>query len=195
MKFITFLIIAICCVTSNAQVLNSKFDTKNHPKAKGVWATVRYPTGWQVKEGERPNIVQKFSGDYNDMFVVLSLQIMNAGAPVEKECSDMGTAEFAEAFSDKASNQFVVNVKKSKHEEKPAFFYEMQSKLERAGMTLQTSHKVMTVCHKNTLISAWCSPSKIDMATKSMSSSSRELSSASPLCFQYFNSLVLMDKY
>jgi len=195
MKFILLVVLALASVASNGQVLNSKFDTKNHPKAKGVWATVRYPTGWQAKEGERPNIVQKFSGDYNDMFVVLSLQILNAGAPVEKECSDMGTSEFAEAFSDKPSNQFVVNVKKSKHEEKPAFIYEMQSKLERAGIAMQATHKVMTVCYKDTLISAWCSPSKIDYTTKSMTSTQRELNSASPLCFQYFNSLVLMDKY
>jgi hypothetical protein len=180
---------------ADAQVLNSKFDTKNHPKAKGVWATVRYPTGWQKEEGERPNIVQKFSGDYNDMFVVLSLQIVNAGAPVEKECSDMRVAEFAEAFSDKPSNQFAVNVKKSKHEEKPVFLYEMQSKLERAGLSIQATHKVMTVCYKNTLISAWCSPSKIDYVTKSMTSSQRELNAASPLCLQYFNSLVLIDAY
>ena len=68
----------------------------------------------------------------------------------------MGTAEFAEAFSDKASNQIVVNVKKSKHEEKPAFVYEMQSNIERAGLSIQATHKVMTVCYKNTLISAWC---------------------------------------
>lgn len=146
MKFIQLIALMFFCISSNAQVLSSKFDTKNHPKAKGVWATVRYPTGWQAKEGERPNIVQKFSGDYNDMFVVLSLQILNAGAPVEKECSEMGTVEFAEAFSDKASNQFVVNVKKSKHEEKPAFLYEMQSKLERAGLSMQATHCALAGC-------------------------------------------------
>jgi hypothetical protein len=194
-KILAAVVLLALHACAGAQVFNSKFDTKNHPKAKGVWATVRYPTGWQSKEGERPNILQKFSGDYNDMFVVLSLQIVNAGAPVEKECSVMGTAEFAEAFSDKASNQIVVNVKKSKHEEKPAFVYEMQSNIERAGLSIQATHKVMTVCYKNTLISAWCSPSKIDYATKSMTSTQRELNSASSLCFQFFNSLVLMDKY
>lgn len=195
MKILKFIFILLICSSINAQVLNSKFDTKNHPKAKGVWATIRYPTGWQVKEGERPNIVKKFSGDYNGMFVVLSLQILNAGGPVENECSAMKPAEFSDAFSDRANNQVVVNVNKSKHEEKPAFIYEMQSIVERAGMSVSTSHKVMTVCHKNTLVSAWCSPSIIDTNKQTMTSSSKELSSASPLCFQYFNSLVLMDKY
>lgn len=195
MKRLLLVVAAIFYMSANAQVLNGKFDTKNHPKAKGVWATIKYPAGWEVKEGERPNIVQKFSGDYNDVFVVLSLQILNAGGPVEKECSDTGINEFAETFSDKASNQLVVNVRKSKHEEKPAFLYEMQTTIERAGMSMQSVHKVMTVCYKNTLISAWCSPSKIDMQTKSISSSQRELNAVNPLCFQFFNSLVLMDRY
>jgi hypothetical protein len=181
--------------TAGAQVLNSKFDTKNHPKAKGVWATVRYPTGWEVKEGERPNIVQKFSGDYNDMFVVLALQILNAGAPVEKECSAMTNAEFAEAFSDKSANQIVSNVKKTKHEEKPAFFYDVSGTSERAGMTVVTSHKIMTICYKNTIISTWCSPMKIDKVNQIITSNQQQLKAATSLCFQFFNSLVLMDKY
>lgn len=183
------------CLSANAQMFGAKFDTKNHPKAKGVWLTVRYPTGWEAREGERPNIVQKFSGDYNDMYVILSLQILDAGGAVEKECSGMSTSEFADAFSDRANNQFVTNVVKTKHEEKPAFIYEMQSTLQRAGMTFTTTNKVMTLCHRNTLISAWCSPSKFDKATNSIVSSQQQLASISSICFQYFNSLVLMDKY
>jgi hypothetical protein len=195
MKKFLLVLLSMLSFASDAQVLNSKFDTKNHPKAKGVWATIRYPTGWQAKEGERPNIVQKFSGDYNDMFVVLSLQILDAGAPVEKECSDMSIAEFAEAFSDKASNQIVTNVKKSTHEEKPAFLYDMRGTYERAGMSIVTSNRVMTVCYKRNLISAWCSPSTFDRAKQSISSGSQQLIAANSLCFQFFNSLVLMDKY
>jgi hypothetical protein len=195
MKKFLLLLFSLLSFIVTAQVLNSKFDSKNHPKAKGVWATVRYPTGWEVKEGERPNIVQKFSGDYNDMFVVLALQILDAGAPVEKECSDMSIAEFAEAFSDKASNQIVTNVKKTRHEEKPAFLYDMRGTYERAGMTLVTSHRVMTVCYKKTMISSWCSPTKIDKINQVITSNSQQLKVAQPLCFQFFNSLVLMDKY
>ena len=195
MKKIIATLIAILTLQVNSQVLGSKFDTKNHPKAKGVWATVRYPAGWEVKEGERPNIVQKFSGDFNGLFVVLSLQILNAGGPVEKECSGMPTGEFADAFSDKPNGQVAYNVRKTRHEEKPAFIYELQSKQERLGMTFTLANSVMTVCYKNTIISAWCSPTKIDTSTKSISATQRELKLAEPLCFQYFNSLVLMDKY
>jgi len=195
MKKTLIILLMMLCVNSYSQVLNSKYDSKNHPKAKGVWATVRYPTGWQSKEGERPNIVQKFTGDYNGMFVVLSLQILNAGGPVESECSQMTIPEFTETFSDKEANQIVTNAKKIRHEEKPGFIYETSSKLERAGSTVETAHRIMSICYKNTMISTWCSPSAIDSRTQTITSTRQQLENASPLCFQYFNSLVLMDKY
>ena len=174
--------------------MNAKFDTKNHPKAKGVWATVRYPTEWQPKEGERPNIVQKFSGDYKGLFVMLAIQIMDAGAPVEKECRETSAIEFGKDLSDDA-NQKVTAIKKGSHEGKPAYFYDIESKQERAGMATTTRSRVMSVCYKNTLVSTWCSPMKIDMQKQSMFTTQQHLSDVNPLCFQFFNSLVLMDKY
>ena len=195
LKILQFLFLLFISINSNAQALSSKFDTKNHPKAKGVWATIRYPTGWQNKEGERPNIVQKFSGEYNGMIVVLQLQILDVGEPTEKECRNMSATDFAEVFSDPANSQFASNVKKTNHEERPAFIYETQSNIERAGLSVKVTNKVMSVCHKNNLISAWCGPFKYDMAKATISSSQRELNLVAPLCLQYFNSLVLMDKY
>ena len=191
-----FVILSLCVFSlfSNAQVLNSKFDTKNHPKAKGVWATVRYPTEWQPKEGERPNMVQKFSGDYKGLFVMLAIQIMDAGAPVEKECRETSAIEFGKDLSDDA-NQKVTQIKKGSHEGKPTYFYDLESKQERAGMATTTRSRVMSVCYKNTLISTWCSPMKIDMQKQSMFTTQQHLSDVNPLCFQFFNSLVLMDKY
>ncbi len=188
-------LIAALSMQANSQVFDSKFDTKHHPKAKGVWATVRYPSGWEVKEGERPNIVKKFSGDYKGMYVVLSLQIRDAGSPVENECSQSSINDFAEAFSDTSNGIKVFDVKKIRHEGKPAFIYRMNAQLERAGISSNLSHRVMTVCRKNTLISSWCSPSTINHKTQSVGSTSRDLDSAEPLCLQFFNSLVLMENY
>ena len=196
MKKFSLLLLSLIliCTSVNAQVLNSKFDTKNHPKAKGVWATVRYPTEWQPKEGERPNMVQKFSGDYKGLFVMLAIQIMDAGAPVEKECRETSAIEFGKDLSDDA-NQKVTAIKKGSHEGKPAYFYDIESKIERAGMATTTRSRVMSVCYKNTLVSTWCSPMKIDMQKQSMFTTQQHLSDVNPLCFQFFNSLVLMDKY
>lgn len=195
MKRYLILLFILWFSSVNAQVLNSKFDTKNHPKAKGVWATIKFPAGWKKQEGERPNIVQKFSGNYGDMYVVLSLQILDAGGPVEKECSDMSTAEFAEIFSNKPNSVFVVNVNKTAHEGRPAFIYDMKTTVERIGLKMNLAHRVMTVCYRNTLISAWCSPSKFDNQSTAALSTDTELRAANPICLQYFNSFVLMGQY
>lgn len=194
MKWLICLLLVTYSISSNAQVLSAKFDTKNHPKAKGVWATVRYPAEWQPKEGERPNIVQKFSGDYKGLFVMLALQILDAGAPVEKECRNTPAAEFGKDISE-GENQKVTTIKKGNHENKPAYFYDLESKQERAGMAMTTRHRVMSVCYKNTLVSAWCSPMKIDKEKQSFFTTQQHLTDVNPLCFQFFNSLVLMDNY
>jgi hypothetical protein len=195
MKKLSILLLSLLCFATYAQVLSAKFDTKNHPKAKGVWATVRYPAEWQPQEGERPNIVQKFAGNYRGLLTILTFQIVDVGQPVEKECNEMSASDYAQAFTDKPNKQFALNVKKTKHEQKPAFIFEAQSKQDRAGLSFNTTSKVMTVCYKNTMISLSCFPSLIESSKSSMSSTRKELDLAAPLCFEYFNSLVLMDKY
>ena len=194
-KLLVWLMLALFSIGATAQVLSAKFDTKNHPKAKGVWATVRYPAEWQPKEGERPNIVQKFSGDYKGLFVMLAIQIMDAGGPVEKECRDTPAVEFGKDLSE-GENQKVTAIKKANHENKPAYIYDIQSIIERAGNAPTTTRsRVMTVCYKNTLVSAWCSPMKIDKEKQSLFTTQQHLNDVNPLCFQFFNSLVLMGNY
>jgi hypothetical protein len=183
------------CMTSNITSLDLKFDSKNHPKAKGLWVTVRYPKGWQAKEGERPNIVQKFTADYKGLFVMLALQITDAGAPVEKECAETSASAFGSEMVDGEDNLKILKIRKIKHEEKPAYMYDLQTNIERAGLSTSTTSRVMSVCYKNTLVSAWCSPMKIDTKNTLFQSNQNDLESINNLCFQFFNSLVLMDKY
>lgn len=194
MKWICILLMAFS-LSANAQVLNGKFDTKNHPKAKGVWATVRYPAEWQPKEGERPNMVQKFSGDYKGLFVMLAIQILDAGAPVEKECKETAAGDFGNDMSQPGITK-VTAIKKGMHENKPTYFYDIESKIERAGNAPTTTRsRVMTVCHKTTFVSAWCNPMKIDKEKQSLFTTQQHLNDVNPLCVQFFNSLVLMDNY
>ena len=197
MKFntILFSLMLALTATAGAQSFSSKFDSKNHVKAKGVWLTVRYPTGWTAKEGERPNIVQKFVGDYQGLFVTLMLQIKDVGGSIEGECRAMSTNEFAQVMKDGNENLRVYGVKKTSHENKPAFMYDMEQNLERAGMKSTMSHRAMSICYKNTFISAWCSPALINTAKQTMGSGAADLSRTAPICNQFFNSLVLMDQY
>ena len=189
------LIFSLLTFGIQAQILNAKYDSRNHPKAKGVWVTVRYPRGWEPKEGERPNIVQKFSGDYKNIFVMLALQIIDIKEPIEKECADLSANSFSESIIDKDTNQKITKIVKTKHEEKPAFIYETQQSIERAGLSTIISQKTMTVCYRSKLINVLCAPTLIDTKSQKIISTSNEIKEVEPLCFQFFNSLVLMEKY
>ena len=53
---------------------NRVFRTKNHPKAKDVDFQIRYPISWRPEEGERPNIIQKFTSENGrglEMFLLM----------------------------------------------------------------------------------------------------------------------------
>lgn len=177
------------------QVLDKKFDSRGHPKAKGAWVTVRYPGGWEAKEGERPNIVQKFSGNYKGYFSTLMLQILKADGPVENECKAMPTAEWAEIFTAGDSQSKASNIKKTVHEGKPAFMMDLRQVISRAGNDIEINQKYMTICYKNLMISAVCQAGKVDYKNQSFTTSKSILDEVQPLCTQFFNSLILMDSY
>jgi len=46
----------------------TKYFTEGHPKAKGINISIEYPSSWQRSEGERPNIVQKFTSGASKNF-------------------------------------------------------------------------------------------------------------------------------
>lgn len=52
------------------------FDTQGHPKAKGVRLTIPYPQSWVAKEGERPNVVQKFQKIENNKIISTAIHIL-----------------------------------------------------------------------------------------------------------------------
>ena len=56
--------------------LGHEYSTQGHPKAKGLTVTLKYPTGWQRAEGERPNVVQKFSEQRSDGLSRMALLVV-----------------------------------------------------------------------------------------------------------------------
>ena len=56
---------------------NRVFRTKNHPKAKDVDFQIRYPISWRPEEGERPNIIQKFTSENGRGLEGFNLMVKN----------------------------------------------------------------------------------------------------------------------
>lgn len=185
----TFVLLVISAAV-HAQPLPQKFDSKGHPKAKGVWLTVRYPQGWSAREGERPNILQKFVGAYGGVDSLLMLQVRDGGtgSNIEKECSTLTDKDWVDIFTEPASS--IEGMRKIQHEGKPGILFNVLNTQGRAGLILHSSYRVMAICHDRNLVLAWCgsvAPDGIKVK--------QNLHTLEPLCQQYFNSLVLMDRY
>jgi len=67
---------------------NRVFRTKNHPKAKDVDFQVRYPISWRPEEGERPNIIQKFTSENGRGLEGFSLMVMDIPIPLTEQDLD-----------------------------------------------------------------------------------------------------------
>ncbi len=100
---------------------------------------------------------------------------------------------FNENFSDEANGFKASNARKTIHETKPAFLVNMSSETERAGGTIFGVNRVMYICHKKNLVMAWCGTFGVGKITSVQSK--KYLETLDPLCFQYFNSVVLLDQY
>ena len=67
---------------------NRIFRTKNHPKAKDVDFQIRYPISWRPEEGERPNIIQKFTSENGRGLEGFSLMVIDLPFPITEQDLD-----------------------------------------------------------------------------------------------------------
>jgi len=178
-----------------SQNFNQKFDSRGHPKSMGLWFTVRYPEGWQALEGERPHIVRKFRFVRGAKSAEHMVQVRDMGPDGSESCKATTAREFQEIFSESGSGTSAADVRKSEHEGQPAFFYTLTTKASRVGIQYELVSRVMAVCYQDKMIQLWCAQSTMDRASMSVKSTNEDLAQSAPVCLQFFNSLVLMDRY
>ena len=68
---IFFFVLNLSLVGQNTFKLGEYVSIKNHPKSKGVDLKLRAPIGWELKEGDRPNIVKKFTKDGSTYLILI----------------------------------------------------------------------------------------------------------------------------
>jgi hypothetical protein len=84
MKFVYSFVLVLCSINLfgspklNISEINQSIpdlggyvSIKDHPKAKGVNMKLKAPIGWQISEGDRPNVVKKFVKDGNTFMVLV----------------------------------------------------------------------------------------------------------------------------
>lgn len=166
---ITFVLLSTVCSVGFAQqddvqsYINgerTKYFTKDHPKAKGINISVEYPSSWTPAEGERPNIVQKFSGDSSDGITRMFLIIIK---DTPKFLSLLPADEMAkEAFSDEALHEMVppggsfINGEMTKYDGQTGAWMIYSITSERAGMTMKMYTLQHMFFYKGKMVAVQC---------------------------------------
>ena len=71
------------------------WKSKGHKKAKGVDVKISIPKSWENVEGNRPNILQKFSPKRKSSHTRIALQTIDVGEQLaEEDIAEMNTKEF-----------------------------------------------------------------------------------------------------
>jgi hypothetical protein len=130
-----------------------KFSTKGHPKSKGAVFTIRYPPSWEAKEGDRPNIVQKFTTrfDGGGVAALILTRSVPPGEPFTKAdvraaLSHEGLREFL------PDNTLLYNLKSTKIEGEPAGLIELTMVEERAGITASLQTMMLVFFQGRTMV-------------------------------------------
>lgn len=171
------------------------YSTLNHGKAKGLHLEIKVPASWMSREGNRPNIVQFFKGEYgrNDPSAVIMVQQFTppSGARVtQREIDSLFSASGLKSFvPDNAklleSKPIVLEGQKG-----GMWVYEMSA--DRLDVSLTMRMLQYVVFYKNRLIflqfSAGGTPNDRSLWTASFEKNR-------PLFQMVANSLVIIDEY
>jgi hypothetical protein len=80
------------------------FKTKGHPKSKGTDWQIKVPKSWKAQEGDRPNIIQKFTSDFGDGKQIIMLMVKDLDLPQGYKITKQ---ELTELFTEKAMKEMV----------------------------------------------------------------------------------------
>lgn len=171
------------------------FNTLNHPKAKGVHFTIKYPSSWVAYEGERPNIVQKFvseGGKGFEMSIIstISIPVPNDTKFTEEDLKDLFTPDEMKNMIP-AGAKFI-KATQTKIEGLTSGILEYSLRMERVGMTIDVQYVAYVFIWNSTMVQLLCSVNKLATSEVNLSHRMEEFK---PLFFLMANSIVIPDKW
>lgn len=172
-----------------------KFSTAGHAKAKGLDMTISYPSSWAAKEGERPNIVQKFVSEGGRgleiaAIITKSLQLSPDTTLTESDLKEFFTpAELKTVMPDGAK---FIHARQTRIEGLPAGILEYSIATERAGMTIDMQVISFIVISGTTLAQF---QGHVAAPGESSSALAERMAEFKPVFTLMANSIVLQDKW
>ncbi len=134
--------------------LGEYLSIKNHPKAKEVNLKLKVPVGWDVKEGDRPNIVKKFTNEGNTYLILIKDNMTFFSRKQIREAlqEDNFVKEFVQEASSFLKNPQVIDQSVVTIDTYPTVQFKVKGKMERSGLTFPIIMKCWVVFYEDKII-------------------------------------------
>jgi hypothetical protein len=177
------------------------FSTMDHPKSKGVYFTISIPEGWTAEEGERPNIVQKFTGPRELIPgrgpITPTIMIITKELPLPPG-TVVTPADLRDLYSPSGLEEMVragavyINAQSTTIEATPAGILEYTVDQSRAGIGVHLQAWTLIFMQQSTMV-------QVQFAVGGTSGSdqlvSRKMGDLKPLFIAIANSIVFPEKW
>lgn len=134
--------------------LGEYLSIKDHPKAKEVNLKLKVPVGWEVKEGDRPNIVKKFVKDGNTYLIMIKENMTFFSRNEVKELlqDENFVNEFVQESSSFLINSEVINQSVMTLDTYPTVQFKVKGKMKRSGLTIPMIMKCWIIFYEDKFI-------------------------------------------
>jgi len=134
--------------------LGEYISIKDHPKAKEVNLKLKVPVGWEVKEGDRPNIVKKFVNEGNTYLILIKDNVTFFSRKQIREAlqEDNFVNEFVQEASSFLKSSQVIDQSVVTIDTYPAVQFKVKGKVERSGLTFPVIMKCWVVFYEEKII-------------------------------------------
>jgi len=134
--------------------LGEYISIKDHPKAKEVNLKIKVPIGWEVKEGDRPNIVKKFVNEGNTYLILIKDNVTFFSRKQMRESlqEDNFVKEFVQEASSFLKSPQVIDQSVVTIDTYPAVQFKVKGKMERSGLTFPVIMKCWVVFYEDKII-------------------------------------------
>jgi len=138
--------------------LGEYISIEGHPKSKDVNMKLRTPIGWEIAEGDRPNIVKKFLYKNNNYMIIVKDNIMFFSRNEIRELlsDDDYVNEFLSEASSLLTNPQILNHRVVSVDKYPSLEFTMRGEMERLGIKMSIKQKCWMVFFEDKIVYLQC---------------------------------------
>lgn len=183
---IFFVVLNFSLFGQNTFKLGDYVSIKNHPKSKGVDLKLRAPLGWELKEGDRPNIVKKFTKDASTYLILIKENITFFSRKMSREVfEDESTQEaLITELTSVVDNPKIIDKTLVTVDNYPTLSIKVIGSAERAGLRFNVIFKFWIIWYEDKII-----------MLQGGGLDNNEFKSLENLFLKITNSVIFLDQY